>query len=87
MERTGIEPVVLPELTEVHLGEWEGGEYRVRVREGDPLAMEVLLQERYELIPGAEKAEDFAARVRAGSSTSSRRPAPPTPRPRSSTAA
>jgi probable phosphoglycerate mutase len=64
--RTGLEPVVVPELTEVHLGEWEGGEYRIRVREGDPLAMEVLLKETYELIPGAEKAEDFAARVRAG---------------------
>jgi probable phosphoglycerate mutase len=66
VQRTGLQPTVLPELTEVHLGEWEGGEYRVRVREGDPLAMEVLLQERYELIPGAERAEDFAARVRAG---------------------
>jgi probable phosphoglycerate mutase len=64
--RTGLEPVVIPELTEVHLGEWEGGEYRIRVREGDPLAMEVLLKETYELIPGAEKAEAFAARVRAG---------------------
>ena len=64
--RTGLEPVVLPELTEVHLGEWEGGEYRIRVHEGDPLAMEVLLKETYEVIPGAEKAEDFATRVRAG---------------------
>jgi probable phosphoglycerate mutase len=66
IERTGLQPTVLPELTEVYLGEWEGGEYRVRVREGDPLAMEVLLKETYEVIPGAEKAEDFAARVRAG---------------------
>jgi len=64
--RTGLQPTVVPELTEVHLGEWEGGEYRIRVREGDPLAMEVLLKETYEIIPGAEKAEDFAARVRAG---------------------
>ena len=66
IERTGLQPTVLPELTEVHLGEWEGGEYRIRVREGDPLAMEVLLKERYDIIPGAERAEDFAARVRAG---------------------
>ena len=66
VQRTGLEPVVVPELTEVHLGEWEGGEYRIRVREGDPLAMEVLLKETYEVIPGAEKAEAFAARVRAG---------------------
>jgi probable phosphoglycerate mutase len=66
IERTGLQPTVLPELTEVHLGQWEGGEYRIRVREGDPLAMEVLLKERYDIIPGAERAEDFAARVRAG---------------------
>jgi probable phosphoglycerate mutase len=66
VQRTGIEPIVVPELTEVHLGEWEGGEYRVRVHEGDPIAMEVLLKERYDVIPGAERAEDFAARVRAG---------------------
>lgn len=64
--RTGIEPVVVPELTEVHLGDWEGGEYRIRVQQGDPVAMEVLLKERYDVIPGAEKPEDFAARVRAG---------------------
>jgi probable phosphoglycerate mutase len=66
IERTGLQPTVVPQLAEVHLGEWEGGEYRVRVREGDPLAMEVLLKERYDLIPGAERAEDFTARVRAG---------------------
>jgi probable phosphoglycerate mutase len=66
IERTGLAATVLPELTEVHLGAWEGGEYRVRVREGDPVAMEVLLKERYDVIPGAERAEDFAARVRAG---------------------
>src|SRR3954470_12534080 len=30
VERTGLEPVVVPELREVGLGEWEGGELRIR---------------------------------------------------------
>ena len=34
---TGFEPVVVPELREVHLGDWEGGELRIRSANGDPL--------------------------------------------------
>lgn len=64
--RTGLEPAVVPELTEVHLGEWEGGEYRIRIDEGDPVALRCLIEERWDLIPGAEPMDDFAARVRAG---------------------
>jgi 2,3-bisphosphoglycerate-dependent phosphoglycerate mutase len=64
--RTGLEPVVVPELREVHLGEWEGGEYRIRMAEGDPLALRALAEERWELIPGAESGAALAARVRAG---------------------
>ncbi|HWT92593.1 MAG TPA: histidine phosphatase family protein, partial [Solirubrobacteraceae bacterium] len=29
-EATGLEPVVIDELIEVSLGEWEGGEFRIR---------------------------------------------------------
>jgi 2,3-bisphosphoglycerate-dependent phosphoglycerate mutase len=58
--------VVVPELREVHLGEWEGGEYRIRMAEGDPLALRALAEERWELIPGAESGAALAARVRAG---------------------
>ncbi|MBX5443189.1 MAG: histidine phosphatase family protein [Solirubrobacteraceae bacterium] len=64
--RTGIEPVVVPELAEVHLGEWEGGEYRLRARRGDPLVLRALREERWDVIPGAEPAEAFAQRVRRG---------------------
>jgi 2,3-bisphosphoglycerate-dependent phosphoglycerate mutase len=64
--RLGIEPVEVPELREIHLGEWEGGEFRIRMREGDPEAMRAVTEERWDVIPGAEPMEDFGARVRAG---------------------
>jgi probable phosphoglycerate mutase len=63
---TGLTPVVVPELREVGLGEWEGGELRIRAAKRDPLFFEVIAAERWDVIPGAEPAEEFAARVRAG---------------------
>jgi probable phosphoglycerate mutase len=64
--RLGIEPIVEPDLREVFLGEWEGGLYRLKVSQGDPISLKMLEQERWDVIPGAERDEDFAARVRAG---------------------
>lgn len=66
VERTGIEPRVEPDLREVHLGDWEGGEFRRRMLEADPIALEVGAQQRWDVIPGAESTEVFRARVRAG---------------------
>ncbi len=66
MAATGLEPTVVPELREVHLGEWEGGELRVRLTHGDPLIGELFAQERWSVIPGAEDQEAYAARVGAG---------------------
>ena len=63
---TGLEATVIPELREVHLGEWEGGELRVRMAEGDPLALRMLAEERWAVIPGAEEAEVLTARVQEG---------------------
>lgn len=62
----GLEPVVVPDLREVFLGEWDGGEFRVRMAEGDPIAVQAVLEERWEVIPGAETMESFATRVRTG---------------------
>ena len=64
--RLGLEPVVVPDLVEVFLGEWDGGEFRVRLSEGDPIALQAIAEERWEVIPGAETMEAFALRVRAG---------------------
>jgi len=62
--RLGLAPQVEPELREVHLGIWEGGEYRQRVAERDPIVRQVFEQERWEVIPGAETSASLAARVR-----------------------
>lgn len=62
----GLEPEVVPELREVHLGDWEGGEFRVRVAHGDPLVARIFAEGRWDVIPGAEAADAFAERVRAG---------------------
>ena len=48
---TGLEPVVIEDLREVHLGEWEGGEYRRRMHERDPVAMRALMEERWDVDP------------------------------------
>jgi probable phosphoglycerate mutase len=63
---TGLEPVVVPELREVHLGELDGGAFRIAVARRDPLVAEVFARERWDVIPGAESAEDFERRTRAG---------------------
>ena len=63
---TGLEPAVVPELREVMLGDWEGGELRIRASQGDPLFFRMLEEERWDVIPNAEPMERFAERVRAG---------------------
>jgi 2,3-bisphosphoglycerate-dependent phosphoglycerate mutase len=63
---TGIEPRVIEDLREVHLGEWEGGEYRIRMAERDPIAVRALMEERWDVIPGAESMEAVAERVGRG---------------------
>jgi probable phosphoglycerate mutase len=65
-ERLGLEPVVEPRLIEIHLGDWEGGQYRRRVAAKDPIALRVAAEQRWDVIPGAERMERFAARVHEG---------------------
>ena len=57
--------VVEPDLREVHLGEWEGGLFRSKVLARDPVAVRMMTEERWDVIPGAEPAAAFAARVKA----------------------
>jgi 2,3-bisphosphoglycerate-dependent phosphoglycerate mutase len=64
--RLGLDPVVVPELIEVGLGELEGGEWRVRAANGDPLVARVFAEQRWDVIPGAEPTDEFALRLRTG---------------------
>ncbi|HEU5472405.1 MAG TPA: histidine phosphatase family protein [Actinophytocola sp.] len=64
-ERLGITPVVEPGLREVLLGDWEGGIFRHKVAENGEIAQRLWREGRWDVIPGAEPAEEFAARVRA----------------------
>ena len=63
---TGLSPSVIEDLREVHLGEWEGGEYRIRLTERDPVAMRALMEERWDVIPGGEPMDSLAERVGRG---------------------
>ena len=60
----GLEPTVLPDLREIFLGVLEGGGYRIKVAEGDPLVVKVAQEERWDLIEGAETLDAFGARLR-----------------------
>ena len=53
-----------PELHEVFLGDWEGGPFRQKVAEGDPIALRMITEERWDVIPNAEPAQELAARLR-----------------------
>ena len=61
----GLNPQVEAGLREVYLGEWEGGLLRKMVADGHPVSQQVLAEERWDVIPGAEPAPAFADRVRA----------------------
>jgi len=65
-EAIGVDPIELADLREVHLGDWEGGIFRQKERDGDPIWTEVFAGERWDVIPGAESSEAFTARIRAG---------------------
>jgi probable phosphoglycerate mutase len=63
--RLSMSPVVDPDVREVFLGDWEGGLFRQKIVEQDPIAVRMHQEQRWDVIPGAEPAADFARRVRA----------------------
>ena len=65
-QRLGLTPIVEPDLKEIFLGEWEGPAFRMHVSEGDPIALKMFEEERWDVIPGAETAEAFNTRLRRG---------------------
>ena len=63
--RCGITPVVDADLREVYLGEWEGGLLRQKAMDRDPMFEQVLREQRWDVVPGAESREVFGGRLRA----------------------
>jgi probable phosphoglycerate mutase len=66
LERLGLTPIVEADLREVFLGDWEGGEFRKRVADGDPIAQLMYVEQRWDVIPGGEPAHQFRNRVQRG---------------------
>jgi 2,3-bisphosphoglycerate-dependent phosphoglycerate mutase len=64
-EERGMRVELRPALREVHLGDWEGGEFRRRAAARDPEWLTFAEAGRWELIPGAERDDEFRGRVRA----------------------
>lgn len=62
----GLTPTALPDLNEVHMGEWEHGEFEVRLRANDPTCLRVFAEERWDVIPGAESRPAFEERIMRG---------------------
>jgi probable phosphoglycerate mutase len=64
IERTGMTPVVDPDLREVFLGEWEGGLLRQKAADHDPVLERVFAEQRWDVVPGAETRAEFGGRLR-----------------------
>lgn len=62
----GLKPLEVPELCEIHLGDWELGLYRQKGQERDPIYIDAMRQERWDIIPNAESNESFAMRIKNG---------------------
>lgn len=63
---TGLTPEVVPELREVELGDWEGGEFRRRLEQQDPMILTLMREGSWDYVPGGEGDAAFLARVKAG---------------------
>jgi probable phosphoglycerate mutase len=63
--RLGITPVADDDLREIFLGEWEGGGmFRQAVSDRHPLAERMFEEQRWDVVPGAERMEAFGSRLR-----------------------
>jgi 2,3-bisphosphoglycerate-dependent phosphoglycerate mutase len=63
-----LDPIVITDLREVHLGDWEHSFYEHALAR-HPIIDEMQVRESWEVIPNAESMEHFASRVQRGIAT------------------
>lgn len=61
----GLTPRTEPDLREVHLGDWEGGLFRIKAHDQDPVYLRMQAEERWDVIPNGESNEALTGRLRA----------------------
>jgi probable phosphoglycerate mutase len=64
--KLGLSPIVEPDLREVFLGEWEGSAFRKNITEAHPIAVQMMAEQRWDVIPGAESTQAFSERIKRG---------------------
>jgi probable phosphoglycerate mutase len=64
--RLGIVPQVEHDLREIYLGDWEGWVFEQKFVDRDPVALQMVREQRWDLAPGCEHIDGFARRVRTG---------------------
>ena len=64
--RKGMTPIIEADLREVCLGEWDGGLYRQKAAERDPVFLKALYDGEWGHIPGAETTAQVNERVERG---------------------
>lgn len=62
----GLVPIENPDLHEVHLGAWDGGMYRIKAANRDPVYLRAMAEQDWGVIPGAEHNDAFHTRVKRG---------------------
>jgi len=61
----GLPPTIDADLREVCLGDWEGGLFRVKAHEQDPVYLRMQAEECWEVIPNGESNAALSARLQA----------------------
>jgi probable phosphoglycerate mutase len=61
--KLGLTPIVVADLREVHLGDWEGFKFRKNTAERSDIAVKIFLEQRWDVIPGAESSAALGERV------------------------
>ncbi len=59
----GLQARIDPDLREVCLGDWEGGLFRIKAHEGDPIYLRMQAEERWDVIPNGESNDALSARL------------------------